>query len=158
MQDLNGDNLWNEVIKHRNAQIKQDKKQAAGGGNDQRKQVRFRGEDGAEGHGIQRSGLAQYDQIMDLKKLLEFTKGRLNFLEARSSSSSHGNPEEDASLMLNHNHFVEQRDDQFMMPDDQDDPMELKMRYSQGENDGADFKSILDANYNEMVSNGVFLG
>jgi len=98
---------------------------------------------------------------MDLKKLLEFTKGRLNFLEARSSSASSNslnmNPEENNSLMLNHNHF-EQRDDQFIMPDDQDDPMELKMRYSQGENDGADFKSILDANYNEMVSNGVFLG
>ena len=58
--------------------------------------------------------------------------------------------------MLNHNHF-EQRDE-FMMAEDQEDPMELKMRYSQGENDGADFKSILDANYNEMVSNGVFLG
>ena len=39
--------------------------------------------------------------------------------------------------------------------------MELQMRYSQGGNedgDGADFKQILDANYNEMVSNGVFLG
>ena len=64
LSDINGDNLWNSVLKHRKKQLRserQEENKGAGRAPGSKRQVRFR-----------ENGMPN-DQIMDLKRLLDFT-------------------------------------------------------------------------------------
>ena len=149
LSDLNGDNLWNSVLKDKQAQLRRERREAAGEANPRR--VRFPGEGQAAGQG---GSLPRLDQITDLRSLLDFTKKRLRFLDAVH------NPEEA--------HNENAREDLgadglgLELPGAIDLYHERRaadsMRYSQGSNDGADFQQLMDASFDDMMRDGGFPG
>ena len=94
LQDLNGDNLWNSVLKHQTAQQRKElrelrRQEREGRGN---RQVSFEGQSRSKRRGNPNGpgAMASLDRIMDLKKLLTFTSARLKFLDGPGIN----NPEE----------------------------------------------------------------
>ena len=49
LADINGDNLWNSVLKIKQAQIRKEKRGAEGAARASKRQVRFRDEHGGRG-------------------------------------------------------------------------------------------------------------
>lgn len=70
LSDLNGDNLWSSVLKIQKAKLIKERRE----GDAPRVKFRLEGKEN-------QTGSARYDQIMDLKKLLDFTRKRLQYLE-----------------------------------------------------------------------------
>ena len=77
LSDLNGDNLWSSVLKIQKAKLIKERRE----GDASRVKFRLEGKENVTFDFRDLAGSARYDQIMDLKKLLDFTRKRLQYLE-----------------------------------------------------------------------------